>query len=136
MSGFGPSTTAEEVVSTLGTSLSGRNIFITGASSGIGVECARVLANAGANVWLAGRNVSKTEAVAQKIVDECGDSSRVHVIELDLSDLSSVHRCVTEFTSLNVPLHILLNNAGCMAVQEREETKDGHEMQIGTNHLG
>jgi NAD(P)-dependent dehydrogenase (short-subunit alcohol dehydrogenase family) len=133
---FGATTTAEEVIANLGVSLDGKNIFVTGASSGIGVECARVFAKAGANVWLAGRNIAKTQAVADQIAQECGDASRVHVIELDLSDISSVRRCVDEFLSLNIPLHILLNNAGCMAVQQREETKDGFEMQIGTNHLG
>jgi NAD(P)-dependent dehydrogenase (short-subunit alcohol dehydrogenase family) len=136
MSLFSASTTAEEVIGTLGVSLRGKNILVTGASSGIGVECCRVFALAGGNVWLAGRDVAKTVAVADRIISECGDSSRVHVIACDLSNLTSVRKCVDEFIALDIPLHILLNNAGCMAVQERTETVDGFEMQLGTNHLG
>jgi NAD(P)-dependent dehydrogenase (short-subunit alcohol dehydrogenase family) len=55
---------------------------------------------------------------------------------MDLSSLESVRDAVAEFLSLGIPLHILLNNAGCMAVQERTETANGFEMQFGTNHLG
>jgi retinol dehydrogenase-12 len=85
---------------------------------------------------MAGRDLPKTNAVADTIRSECGDAGRVRVLALDLSDLSSVRHCVSEFNNLNIPLHILLNNAGCMALQERRETKDGFEMQLGTNHLG
>lgn len=133
---FSASTTAEEIITTLGIDLDGKNIFVTGASSGIGVECARVFAAVGANVWLAGRDVAKTTIVADIIRTQVADPSRVHVIALDLSDLSSVRSCVAEFAALKLPLHVLLNNAGCMAVQDRQETKNGFEMQLGTNHLG
>lgn len=135
---FGAKTTAEEVIETLGVSLTNKNVFVTGASSGIGVETARVLAKAGANVWLAGRDVHKTQQVASNIAtnDLGGDASRLQVMELDLSDLHSVRACVDKFLALEVPLHILINNAGCMALNDRELTKDGFEMQIGTNHLG
>jgi NAD(P)-dependent dehydrogenase (short-subunit alcohol dehydrogenase family) len=95
-----------------------------------------VLAKAGANVWLAGRDVEKTRRVADAVAAECGDPSRVNVLPLDLSSLSSVRAAIAQFTSLGVPLHILLNNAGCMAVQQRTTTADGFEMQFGTNHLG
>lgn len=132
---FSASTTADEIISALGVNLDGKNVFVTGASSGIGVECARVFASVGANVWLAGRDVAKTTAVADAIRAQT-DPSRVHVIALDLSDLSSVRTCISEFVALGLPLHVLLNNAGCMAVQDRQETKDGFEMQFGTNHIG
>lgn len=100
---------------------------------GIGAESARVVALAGANVWLAGRNMEKTHAVADSIVSECKDPSRIHVIALDLSSLDSVRECGEELLKAGVALHILLNNAGCMAVQKRETTADGFEMQFGAN---
>ncbi len=75
---------------------------------------------------LSGRDIAKTTAVATSIIAECGGgdaAARVHVIALDLSDLASVRACVEQFRATGLPLHVLLNNAGCMAVQEREETK-------------
>lgn len=134
--GFNEKTTAEEVVTTLGLSLDGKNVIITGASSGIGLECARVMANAGANVFLANRNLEKSEPLVKNLQESCGDPNRVHLIQLDLSDLSSCRSAAAEFIALGIPLHILLNNGGVMAVQERQQTKDGFEMQLGTNHFG
>ena len=63
-----------------------------------------------------GRDIAKTTAVADAIRAECGAPERVHVIACDLSDLSTVHACVAEFRALGVPLHVLLNNAGCESV--------------------
>lgn len=130
---FSELSTAEDILKIYGSTVSGKNILITGASSGIGVETVRSMAMYGANIWIASRNRQKTEDVMQMISQ---DSSRLHFIELELSDLSSVNRCADVFLSLNIPLHILINNAGCMALNERTLTKDGFEMQFGTNHLG
>ena len=107
-------------------------MLVTGASSGIGAEAARVLAHAGANVWFAGRDVAKTQRVRDAVVAEVGAaaSGRLHVLALELSSLASVKKAAAEFLALGVPLHILLNNAGCMAVAARETTEDGFEMQV------
>jgi WW domain-containing oxidoreductase len=134
---FSASSTAEEVVKAFGANAEGKNVIVTGASSGIGIETARVLAIAGAQVWLAGRDLVKTNAIADQIKSQIADSSKVHSIECDLSSLASVRKCVDEFSALNIPLHILINNAGCWFVDgPRKETEDGFEMHIGTNHLG
>lgn len=136
MSSFGldEKSTAEDVISKLGISLSGKNVIITGASSGIGFECARVMVNAGANVFLANRNLEKSEPLLKQLQEI--DPNRAHLIQLDLSDLSSCKNAAAQFNALDIPLHILLNNGGVMAIEERHETKDGFEMQIGTNHFG
>ena len=133
---FGRTTTAEEVIQKLNISLAGKNVIITGASSGIGLECARVMANAGANVFLANRNLEKSEPLVENLRQECGDANRVHLLRLDLSDLSSCRSAAAEFCGLNIPLHILLNNGGVMCIQSRQMSKDGFEMQMGTNHFG
>jgi NAD(P)-dependent dehydrogenase (short-subunit alcohol dehydrogenase family) len=133
---FNESTTAEEVILGLGISLNEKNIIVTGGSSGIGAEAARVFALAGANVWITGRDLSKTKAVADSIASQIENPSNIKILELDLSSLASVKQCAENFLSLGIPLHILLNNAGVMGIQERTETVDGLEMQIGTNHFG
>ena len=129
---MGHDSTASDVIRVLGTSLAGKNVIVTGASSGIGAEAARVLAHAGANVWFAGRDVAKTQRVRDAVVAEVGAaaSGRLHVLALELSSLASVKKAAAEFLALGVPLHILLNNAGCMALPERATTEDGFEMQV------
>jgi NAD(P)-dependent dehydrogenase (short-subunit alcohol dehydrogenase family) len=106
--------------------LDGRTFVITGANSGIGLVAARALAGAGARVVLAVRNVAKGEQAARSI------SGTTEVRALDLADLGSV-RSFAE--SWDGDLDVLINNAGVMAIPE-QRTKDGFEMQIGTNHLG
>ena len=106
--------------------LAGRTFVITGANSGIGLEAARALAAHEARVILAVRDVAKGERAAAEIG---GDT---HVRELDLADLASV-RAFAEDT--HEDFDVLINNAGVMNVPE-QRTKDGFEMQIGTNHLG
>ncbi|HUR86578.1 MAG TPA: oxidoreductase [Solirubrobacteraceae bacterium] len=106
--------------------LDDRTAVITGANSGLGLVAARELAGAGARVVMAVRDVAKGEREAATID---GD---VEVRPLDLADLASV----TAFaTSWEGEIDILLNNAGVMATPLRR-TKDGFELQIGTNHLG
>ena len=122
---FGFHSTAAEVIA--GVDLTGKSAIVTGASSGIGVETARALADAGAEVTLAVRDLEAGARVAADI------GGRVDVRALDLSDLTSV----TAFTSAwTGPLHILVNNAGVMAIQELTISASGHEMQFATNHLG
>jgi NAD(P)-dependent dehydrogenase (short-subunit alcohol dehydrogenase family) len=127
---FGFDSTAAEVIE--GIDLSGRNAIITGASSGIGVETARALASAGAAVTLAVRNTDAGERTATQICESTGNDS-VHVSELDLADPASVTGFARAWTG---PLHILIDNAGVMALPELELTPDGWELQFATNHLG
>src|SRR3954468_24144249 len=108
--------------------LAGRRAVVTGANSGLGFQIARELALHGASVVLAVRDVAKGEEAAGRM----GAAERVEVRRLDLADLSSVR----EFASgLTGGLDLLVNNAGVMALPRRT-TKDGFEMQLGTNHLG
>jgi NAD(P)-dependent dehydrogenase (short-subunit alcohol dehydrogenase family) len=126
---FGRNSTAAEVVR--GIDLSGRRVVVTGAASGIGVETARALAGAGADVTLAVRNLEAGEATARDITESTGNAN-VHVGFLDLADRASIAAFVREWSG---PLHILVNNAGMMASPE-EHTAEGWELQFATNHLG
>jgi NAD(P)-dependent dehydrogenase (short-subunit alcohol dehydrogenase family) len=127
---FGFESTAAEVIA--GVDLSGKRAVVTGASSGIGVETARALADAGAAVTLAVRNAEAGERVAAEIRESTGNGA-VTVGALDLSDLSSVGAFAAAWSQ---PLDILVNNAGVMAIQELTLSASGHEMQFATNHLG
>jgi NAD(P)-dependent dehydrogenase (short-subunit alcohol dehydrogenase family) len=127
---FGFTSTAAEVIA--GVDLSGKRAIVTGASSGIGVETARALADAGAAVTLAVRNTEAGERVAAEIREGTGNGA-VTVGALDLSDLSSVGAFAAAWSG---PLDILVNNAGVMAIQELTLSASGHEMQFATNHLG
>lgn len=127
---FDFASTAAEVIA--GVELSGKRVIVTGASSGIGVETARALADAGAAVTLAVRNTQAGERVAARIRGSTGNDA-VTVAALELDDLASV----TAFTAAwSGPLDILVNNAGVMALQELTHSPSGHEMQFATNHLG
>jgi NAD(P)-dependent dehydrogenase (short-subunit alcohol dehydrogenase family) len=104
----------------------GRIFIVTGANSGIGLPTARALAEAGAQVVLAVRDVAKGETVAASIA---GDTE---VRRLDLADLASVRAFADAWQG---DVDVLINNAGVMRTPERR-TADGFELQIGTNHLG
>jgi NAD(P)-dependent dehydrogenase (short-subunit alcohol dehydrogenase family) len=106
--------------------LTGKRIIVTGATNGVGLGTARLLARAGAHVILAVRN---TELGAQRAAEIGGSTA---VVKLDLADLSSVRA----FPGLlDDDVDILINNAGAV-VQHRIETVDGFELTIGTNLLG
>jgi NAD(P)-dependent dehydrogenase (short-subunit alcohol dehydrogenase family) len=129
---YGATTTAAEVIANV--DLHGRRAVVTGASSGIGVETARALASAGAEVTLAVRNLEAGGKVADGIAEKLPPGAGVlHVARLDLADLASVDDFVRAWTG---PLHILVNNAGVMALPELIRTPAGYEMQFATNHLG
>lgn len=129
---FGAETTAAQVVADV--DLHGRRALVTGASSGIGVETARALASAGAEVTLAVRNVEAGTKVATAIADNLSaGAGELKVARLDLADLASVADLVRAWSG---PLHILVNNAGVMALPELTLTPAGYEMQFATNHLG
>jgi NAD(P)-dependent dehydrogenase (short-subunit alcohol dehydrogenase family) len=113
----------------------GKLAVVTGANSGIGLETARRLAMANAQVVLACRNATKAaEAVAD--IRESTPHARVVAEPLDLSSLESVQELAALMVTRDQPIDILVNNAGIMAVPTREETKDGFELQFGTNVLG
>ncbi|CAN5690694.1 SDR family NAD(P)-dependent oxidoreductase [soil metagenome] len=126
---FTATSTAAEVID--GVDLSGRRAVVTGASSGIGVETARALAAAGAEVILAVRNLVTGQDVANEISAATGNGC-VRVAPLDLSEQASVAAFVRAWDG---PLHILVNNAGIMA-SPLARTAEGWELQFATNHLG
>jgi NAD(P)-dependent dehydrogenase (short-subunit alcohol dehydrogenase family) len=111
-----------------------RVVIVTGSSSGIGYETARVLAKNNAEVIVAVRNLERGHAAAEKIKSQY-QKAKVTVMRLDLADLSSVKRFAEEFTSTYSRLDRLINNAGVM-VPPHAKTADGFELQFGTNHLG
>jgi NAD(P)-dependent dehydrogenase (short-subunit alcohol dehydrogenase family) len=122
---YGFETTAAEVAA--GIDLSGKRVIVTGGSSGIGIPTARALAGTGAEVTLAVRD---TEAGERTAADIDGD---VRVARLDLAVPASVKAFTDAWEG---PLHVLVNNAGVMAIQELTLTPQGYEMQFATNHLG
>ncbi len=126
---FGFASTAIDVIA--GVDLHDRRAIVTGGASGIGVETARALAMAGAAVTLAVRNTRAAEPVAVEMI-ESTDNPNVHVETLDLADRRSIAAFVSRWRG---PLHILVNNAGVMAIPE-EHTREGWELQFATNHLG
>jgi NAD(P)-dependent dehydrogenase (short-subunit alcohol dehydrogenase family) len=107
-------------------SQAGRTFIVTGANSGIGLPTTRALAEAGAHVVLAVRDVAKGEAAAESISGDC------EIRQLDLADLASVRAFASAWQA---EISVLINNAGVMRTPERR-TADGFELQIGTNHLG
>jgi len=117
--------------------LSGKVVIVTGANTGIGYITALELAKLGAHVFVACRNKERAEDAIKKMreISQQGDSLKLDSLAIDLSSLSSIESGVADFLSKNVPLHILINNAG-LAVMERAETKDGFETQAAVNHLG
>ncbi|MEX5637603.1 SDR family NAD(P)-dependent oxidoreductase [Parafrankia sp. FMc2] len=126
---FGAESTAAEVIA--GVDLTGQRTIVTGGASGIGIETARALAGAGAEVTLAVRDTGAGERTAADIAAG-GATGRVLVEALDLADQASV----TAFTSRwDGPLDILVNNAGVMA-SPLTRTPEGWELQFATNHLG
>ena len=129
---FGFETKALEVVE--GINLKGKEVIITGASDGIGVETARALAKAGARVVIAARNLQKAEPVA-KDIRESTKNPNVEVEKLELSSLASVNEFVKRYLEKKRPLHILINNAGVWE-SVKSYTADGFETTFGTNHVG
>jgi NAD(P)-dependent dehydrogenase (short-subunit alcohol dehydrogenase family) len=127
---FGFHSTAPEVVT--GVDLAGKRAIITGGAAGIGIETARALSAAGAAITLAVRRPEAVESAAEELRRSTGNHA-VDVKHLDLSDLHTVRAFTAAWKG---PLHILVNNAGIMAVPELEKTPQGFELQFGTNFLG
>ncbi|KAK1614977.1 hypothetical protein QYE76_020494 [Lolium multiflorum] len=131
-SGFSWASTADQV--TEGLSAAGLTAIVTGASSGIGAETARVLAARGAHVVMAARNIAAADSVRQAVL-AATPAATLDVMELDLSSMASVRKFAADFNAKGLPLNILVNNAGVLATSFTL-SKDGIEMQFATNHVG
>jgi NAD(P)-dependent dehydrogenase (short-subunit alcohol dehydrogenase family) len=115
--------------------LSGRTALITGANSGIGWQTALELARRGARVLLAVRSRERGERALAELRGRL-PGAEVETVPLDLADLDSIRSAAEELTDRLDGLDLLVNNAGVMAVPQRERTAQGLELQIGTNHFG
>jgi len=114
-------------------SLNGKRVIITGGASGIGLEAAKVLSAKGAEVIIAVRNIEKGERAVAR-VKAVNPLAFISLMRLDLGDLASVREFAQEFTQKYQSLDLLINNAGVM-IPPYQKTKDGFELQFGTNHL-
>ena len=112
----------------------GKVVIVTGSSSGLGYETAKVLANKNATVIVAVRNEAKGNAAVESIKVE-NPNTDIRVMLLDLSNLESIHKFAENFKKKFNKLDLLINNAGVMN-PPYTKTKDGFELQFGTNHLG
>lgn len=115
--------------------LGGRRVLVTGASDGIGLEIAARFAGAGAEVVVPVRNRDKGAAAVARITAQHPDAS-VLLEDLDLSSLESVSTLGERLRSGGTPIDVFVGNAGVMNPPERQTTRDGFELQFGTNHLG
>jgi retinol dehydrogenase 12 len=113
--------------------LHNRVAFVTGANTGIGLVTARELARAGARVFIACRTTANADAAIKQIRESTG-SSLVESLILDLGNFASIRRCAAEFLVRDLPLHLLINNAGLAG--QRGFTASGFELAFGVNHLG
>lgn len=109
--------------------------MVTGGSDGIGLRIATRLAAAGAHVVLPVRSRAKGEA-AVAAIGRAAPGARVELRDLDLGSLASVAALGEVLRAEGAPVHLLVNNAGVMTPPTRQTTEDGHELQLGTNHLG
>ena len=111
-----------------------RVALISGANIGIGRVTALRLAQAGFTVFLAGRSAQRTQAVIDEIHATTKTSNKAFFLPLQLDDLNSVRECAALFLARQLPLHLLVNNAGLAG--RKGQTRQGFEMAFGVNHLG
>ncbi|MFI5506808.1 SDR family NAD(P)-dependent oxidoreductase [Mycobacterium sp. NPDC051804] len=112
----------------------GRTAVITGANTGLGYETATALAAKGAHVVLAVRNLDKGKDAARRI-EQASPGARIDLQELDLTSLASIRDAAEQLKANHESIDLLINNAGVMFTP-KTTTKDGFELQFGTNHLG
>ncbi|KAG6584206.1 Short-chain dehydrogenase TIC 32 B, chloroplastic, partial [Cucurbita argyrosperma subsp. sororia] len=132
-SGYGSKSSAEQVTEHLQCS-SPLTAIITGATSGIGEETARVLAKRGVRIVMAARDMKKAAKVRERI-KRGGPEAEILMSEIDLSSLASVRRFCMEFAALGLPLNILINNGGVFS-PNLEYSDDKLELTFATNYLG
>lgn len=130
---FGATNTADEVIE--GIDLRGQRVLVTGVSSGIGVETARVLAAHGAQVVGAARDLNKARRATEQVRAQTAPGAGFDLIELDLASLASIRACADGLVKASRRLDVIIANAGVMA-SPQGTTADGFETQFGTNHLG
>ncbi|TDZ13331.1 Short-chain dehydrogenase TIC 32 [Colletotrichum orbiculare MAFF 240422] len=111
--------------------LRGRVAVITGVSSGIGIETVRAIAATGATLYLTARDLTKARNALGTILD----AGRMHLVEMDQESFASVRKAAAAILAKTSKINLLINNAGIMSVPDLRLTKDGHELQFGTNHL-
>jgi len=128
-SGFLPTNTAEDVAR--GIDLHGKNIIVTGGSSGLGAEAVRVFVNQGAQVFVPALDVEN----AKKALSSIGVTTAT-VEHLDLSKAGSIKSYAQNFLARNIPLHILVNNAAIMGAATVQLNEEGIEAHFAVNHLG
>lgn len=109
-------------------------VIITGANSGLGYEAAMRLTERNATIIMACRNMKKAERARDSIIEN-SDKGNLQLMQLDLADFNSIEHFATKFKEKYDRLDVLVNNAGIMETP-RMETKQGHELQFGVNHLG
>ncbi len=118
----------------MGEQLKGKRVIITGANSGIGYETVKELADQGAHVVMAVRSKEKGQKAMEALIADHPDRS-IELMTLDLADLKSIHQFVDMYCAQFDSLDLLINNAGVM-IPPYSKTKDGFELQFGSNHLG
>lgn len=127
-SGFSRASTTVDIIR--GVDLVGKVAVVTGGYSGLGLETARTLASAGARVIVPARDVDR----AREAIAKAGGTLEVQA--MDLTDPRSIDDFARNFVESGLPLHLLINNAGIMALPELKRDAQGNELQFSTNHLG
>ncbi|KAI3726981.1 hypothetical protein L1987_66788 [Smallanthus sonchifolius] len=133
-SGYGSKSTADQVTQDCSSLPPHLTAIVTGATSGIGAETARVLAKRGVRIVIPARDLRKAGQVKENIQKET-PNAEIIILEIDLSSFASIRKFCSEFLSLGIPLNILINNAGKFS-QKLEFSEDKFEMTFATNYLG
>lgn len=115
----------------------GRVHLITGGYAGVGFELASILYRHNATVYVAGRSSSKANTAIEKLKSDWPESrGKLCFLQLDLADLTTIKPAAEEFLSKEMRLDVLVNNAGVMHPPKDQKTKQGYDLQLGTNCLG
>lgn len=133
-SGYGSKSTADQVTQDCSSIPPNLTAIVTGATSGIGAETARVLAKRGVKIVMPARDLKKAAQVKENIQKEC-PKAEIIILDIDLSSFASIRKFCSEFLSLEIPLNILINNAGKFS-HKLEFSEDKFEMTFATNYLG
>lgn len=119
---------------TVPSTLTGKTVMITGANQGIGFAAAHMLAKRGCKLFLVCRNQQRGEEAVEQVKEASGNSD-VHLLVCDVSCISDIHKLAQDFIAKDLPLHVLINNAGVM-LKPPLKSADGFEINFATNTLG